>query len=286
MAGLFEPVVTLHQTFSPMKKTRLLGYLLAAAACALSIPACGGGGEDGGTYVSVRQFKMGGKSFLIDGSPTMTVMGGGGEEIGTLNSERASAMFKGFTSYGGGTGDKIVSDIDDEGVYLANCTLLFSGDDVNTRISANVAYAVSGGSSGYGIMYISPQSLASAGSNSQETAALINFLSAVTASQINANGTTVYNNSVAFLNAKQVLILNLAGSTMRILYDFSRGMATVCLYYAATNDNVHVYIDANGNVHTWTGVTTPSDEETSGMTQVETVREQNVLQLERVYFAR
>lgn len=242
MAGLFEPVVTLHQTFSPMKKTRLLGYLLAAAACALSIPACGGGGDDSGnTYISVSQFVAGGKAFKIFGSPSMRVFAfSRGVE---MREGQANGILNG-TGYGPATPDTQPSP---EGEYEGRMNLegyIQFDDSVGAR--ATLSYGTYGGEAGMGVLEILPQEGFDQ-SNGDLTRKMIHFLGGVSPADVqtgtSSSGATMVIEDGVYL---RYLLFSLAGCSYRVVIDFAAGTMEFFLNYSA-EWRVPV-TDSSGNV--------------------------------------
>ncbi len=233
-----------------MKKTRILGLFLAAFSCALSIPACGGGGEDGNTYASVRQFIGGAKAFYFNGAPSLTVYCTGGGK--PLNSAGAQQVFA-PNEYGGAAdldyvtnGGNFVKDVPDieEGEFSQNGYIQVTG---GRPLKSNVAYGVSGGETGRGYLYIAPQEGFDNG-DSANTPGMVHFLGGVTSSDsvtYTSSGTVEVSDDDIY---KHLTLDSLAGATYRVELDFATGAATFTLMYAASwkfaTDQENAYIAA------------------------------------------
>lgn len=237
----FNPVVTLSPTFSPMKKTRLLGYFLAATACALSVPACGGGGEGSRTYISVQQFANGAKAFKIDGNILKIYSDGSGGE--KMEKGQADGILNG-SGYGPSSPSEQLSPQGEyEGKMDIGGWLAF---DDGTKAKATLSYGTYGGETGIGVLQIIPASDAFVNGSNVDSMRMINFLGGVTKDQMN-NGSTTSGNSYTQLNSDypRLLLFSIAGCRYRAVIDFASGMMDFFLTYASTFEAAA--LDANGN---------------------------------------
>lgn len=234
-----------------MKKTRILGLFLAAFACALSIPACGGGGENGNTYASVRQFIGGAKAFYFNGAPSLTVgcYGGGSQALKSAGAQQVFAP----NEYGGAAdldlvtnGDNYAKDIPDieEGAFTQNGYIQVTG---GRPLKSSVAYGVSGGETGRGYLYIAPQEGFDNG-DSANTPGVVHFLGGVTSNDnvtYTSSGTVEVDSDDIY---KRLTLDSLAGATYRVELDFATGAANFTLMYAASwkfaTDQEDAYIPA------------------------------------------
>ncbi len=214
-----------------MKKTRFLWAVLAAVACALSIPACGGGGDDSGnTYISVHQFAGGGKAFKIFGVPSMRVyaFGGGGS---AMSKDQADNILNG-SGYGPSAPEYTASP---QGAYEGklNLTGAMAFED-GTTVQATLSYGTYGGETGTGVLEILPQS-GFDNSTGHETEQMIHFLGGVTRNDMNVSGTNL-SGTVLQLNSDypRYLLFSLAGCSYRVVMDFSSGTLEFFLTYASS----------------------------------------------------
>ena len=225
-----------------MKKTRLLVYFLAAAACALSIPACGGGGEDGGTYISLRQFAGGAKAFKVFGVPSMRVFVTNSSESKSMTKAQADDILNG-TGYGPGSPDTQLSP---EGEYEGKLNLIGAIQfDDGTRALSDLSYGTYGGETGVGVLEILPQQ-GFEQSNSDQTRNMIHFLGGVSAADVTTGTGGSGTITVVGDSYSRYLLFSLAGCWYRVVIDFASGTMDFFLNFSAEWDAS--VVDSSGNV--------------------------------------
>lgn len=213
--------------------------LLLTASGALFLPACGGGGGDNQDYyVSVQGFRTGSKGFYISSSPSAEIFA----DPGGINGKWYS-LSEGFTSLVGlGTNSDVAYENDprtgdDGGVYTRGSVNVVNGDE-NV---ADVGYYTSGGSSGQGFLYVSFQ-----GEPSDDIA---HFMGASNPTDVKVAG--LGGNTTSFWvvqDVSQLLLVSLNGATMKIVLDFSSGIAQVRLVVAAIEDTYEL-LPGQGNMN-------------------------------------
>lgn len=248
-------MVTLHPTFSPMKKTRLLGYFLAAAACALSVPACGGGGENAGTYASVQQFAHGARQFNFQASPNMLVYASGDSGV-SMTEEVTKELLE--NSHVGPAAPPQGEVVSTSGAYEGRQNIQGFIRMPSGPVEIRMTYATFGGETGTGILDIYPQSGVN-NNNSEVVKDIAHFFSAVVPTDVQvSSGGTLNTGFVGFdSDYKRFLLFSIAGCEYHIELDFSSGLANCYLRYQSQVEDVAVY-DGNGNLMedvttTWSG---------------------------------
>ncbi len=233
-----------------MKRSRFLLYLLAAISCALTIPACGGGGGEQDNNVSVQQFASGGKKFRFTGSPDIEVYMLSGATKHKLTAAGVKNFFKtpeygpaaNLDYYAGGNTGEINADSD--GVFTTGGVLHTPAGN----LSCDVAYGTSdSGARGY--LYIAPQDSSLDSGNSNQTTKLVHFLGGVTRTDISSTNGNYYNSDASSGGSdiySRFVIYSLAGATYRAELDFTTGTCNFYMMYAAQWDAVA--LDNNGAV--------------------------------------
>lgn len=224
-----------------MKKTRLLGYLLAAAACALSIPACGGGGEDdsGDRYISVRQFALGGKAFKIEGTPALTLRGIPSERT-PWSQDAAEDAVQGPEYGPAGSGNVPPPAV--SGEYEGSANMQGVIVTPHGSISVDMNYATFGGSTGTGVIEIRPQDAPTSVSD-PVAHDVVTFLGAVTPNdaQLGSDADMAFDSDYS-----RIILFTISGLSYRALIDFSKGSLDFYVEYPASWRAVAV--DSSGNV--------------------------------------
>ncbi len=213
--------------------------LLVTASSALFLPACGsGGGEGKDYYVSVQSFRTGSKGFYFASSPSAEVYADPGGMFGRYYT--LSEGFKNLIGVGANSDVAYEDDPrvgDDAGVYTRgsfNC---------GTPNVVDLGYYTSGGASGQGYLYIAFQG---ANGPSDDVA---HFMGAANPNDVKVAGLngTADNFWLVQDSASQILLVTLNGATIKIVMNFSTGLADVRLVVAAADDALS--LQAGGNMN-------------------------------------
>ena len=198
-----------------MKKTRLLGYFLAAAACALSIPACGGGEGAEDSYISPRQFHNRAKGFKFMGNGFMPVL----QAEGVGQYDDLEGVRIAYTEEENGFDFRA-----DESVVTPGLLMFSDGVPVH----GSVTYSVQGGETGTGVADFALGS-DTQNSNSAATMDVVNFLGAVVPQQMQGNGNSEW--GIVFEDTSPLMIVSLAGARIVFHFNFSTRMCRILVKF-------------------------------------------------------
>lgn len=187
-----------------MKGFNRIGSLLAAAAAALFLPACGGGGDGDGqdSYMSLEQFKSGAKQFRVIGQNEMKIYAQPGAYAEPMGGDVYKEQFEKEPQAGS-----------------AGCLIAGYVKFYDTReIPANIFYYVNGGKEGSGALLVTFK-----GRISQDVQnSLANFTGCLTPTDIQFEG--LADNKLYQIDeslARQVLV-SLQGVSLKFEFQFQQ----------------------------------------------------------------